>query len=66
MMLQQDEPKDYVFATGETITMRDFAKHAFKGEGFEEVGIDKSTGKVAIRVDRSLFRPTRGRSIQGY
>jgi GDPmannose 4,6-dehydratase len=66
MMLQQDEPEDYVIATGETITVRDFAKHAFKcadidlefrGEGLEEVGIDKSTGKVMIRVDESFFRP---------
>jgi GDPmannose 4,6-dehydratase len=66
MMLQQDEPEDYVIATGETITVRDFAKHAFKcadidlefrGEGLEEVGIDKSTGKVMIRVDKSFFRP---------
>jgi GDPmannose 4,6-dehydratase len=55
-----------VIATGETITVRDFAKHAFKcadidlefrGEGLEEVGIDKSTGKVMIRVDESFFRP---------
>lgn len=65
-MLQQDEPEDYVIATGETITVRDFAKHAFecaginlefKGEGLDEVGVDKATGKVLIRVDASFFRP---------
>ena len=66
-ILQQDEPKDYVLATGVTTTIRDFCKMAFaelgidiefKGEGVEEVGIDKATGKVLIEVDPRYFRPT--------
>lgn len=66
-ILQQDEPKDYVLATGVTTTIRDFCKMAFaelgidiefKGEGLEEVGIDKATGKVLIEVDPRYFRPT--------
>lgn len=65
-MLQQREPEDYVIATGETITVRDFAKYAFecagidlefKGEGLDEIGVDKSNGRVLIRVDKSFFRP---------
>ena len=65
-MLQQDEPEDYVIATGETITVRDFATHAFKcadidlefrGSGLNEVGVDKKTDKILIRVDKSFFRP---------
>lgn len=66
-ILQQDEPKDYVLATGVTTTIRDFCKMAFaelgidiefKGEGVEEVGIDNATGKVLIEVDPRYFRPT--------
>lgn len=66
-ILQQEEPKDYVLATGVTTTIRDFCKMAFaelgidiefKGEGVDEVGIDKATGKVLIEVDPRYFRPT--------
>ncbi len=66
-ILQQEEPKDYVLATGVTTTIRDFCKMAFaelgieiefKGEGVNEVGIDKTTGKVRIEVDPRYFRPT--------
>lgn len=66
-ILQQDEPKDYVLATGVTTTIRDFCKMTFaelgmdiefKGEGVDEVGIDKATGKVIIEVDPRYFRPT--------
>lgn len=66
-ILQQEEPKDYVLATGVTTTIRDFCKMAFaelgieiefKGEGVNEVGIDKTTGKVLIEVDPRYFRPT--------
>ena len=66
-ILQQDEPKDYVLATGVTTTIRDFCKMTFaelgmdiefKGEGVDEVGIDKDTGKVIIEVDPRYFRPT--------
>ena len=66
-ILQQDTPKDYVLATGVTTTIRDFCKMTFaelgmdiefKGEGVDEVGIDKDTGKVIIEVDPRYFRPT--------
>ncbi len=66
-ILQQDEPKDYVLATGVTTTIRDFCKMTFaelgmdiefKGEGVNEVGIDKATGRVIIEVDPRYFRPT--------
>lgn len=66
MMLQQDEPEDYVIATGETHTPREFIEQAcsllgidlvWKGEGLDEVGIDKQTGKEIIRIDEKYFRP---------
>lgn len=66
-ILQQDTPKDYVLATGVTTTIRDFCKMTFaelgidiefKGEGVDEVGIDKATGKEIIAVDPRYFRPT--------
>lgn len=66
-MLQQPEPDDYVLATGETHTVREFTDLAFKeldmelewvGEGKEEKGIEKKTGKVRVEVDPRYFRPT--------
>ncbi|MGN0015385.1 MAG: GDP-mannose 4,6-dehydratase [Candidatus Gastranaerophilaceae bacterium] len=66
-ILQQDKPQDYVLATGVTTTIRDFCKMAFKeagidieftGEGIDEKGINKETGKVIIEVDSRYFRPT--------
>ena len=66
-ILQQDEPDDYVLATGVTTTIRDFCKMAFaevgidlefKGEGADEKGYDKATGKTIVEVDPRYFRPT--------
>ncbi len=66
-ILQQDKPEDFVLATGITTTIRDFCKMAFnevgielefKGEGIDEKGIDKATGKVLVEVDPKYFRPT--------
>lgn len=66
-VLQQDKPEDYVLATGVTTTIRDFCKMSFaqlgielefKGEGVDEKGIDKATGRVLIEVDPRYFRPT--------
>lgn len=66
LMLQADEPDDYVIATNETRTVREFAEAAFKyvgidivwqGEGVDEVGIDKKTGKVVVKVNPKFFRP---------
>ncbi len=67
LMLQQREPEDYVIATGETHSVREFTELAFKelgikilwkGEGREEVGLDASTGKVLIEIDPRYYRPT--------
>ncbi|MBR1471054.1 MAG: GDP-mannose 4,6-dehydratase, partial [Lachnospiraceae bacterium] len=66
LMLQQDEPDDYVVATGETRTVREFAKLAFhkagievefSGEGVDEIGTDTATGKVVVKVNPKFFRP---------
>lgn len=67
LMLQQDEPDDYVLATGETTTVRDFVSWAFKdvgidikweGKGIEEKGYCAETGRLLIEVDPRYFRPT--------
>ncbi len=67
MMLQQEEPDDYVIATGETHSVREFIEKAFalldmnivwEGSGVDEVGIDKKSGKTVIRIDPRHFRPT--------
>ena len=66
LMLQQTEPDDYVVATGETHSVRDFAEFAFKyagfdivweGKGIKEKGIDKKTGRTLIEVSAEFFRP---------
>jgi GDPmannose 4,6-dehydratase len=67
MMLQQDEPDDFVIATGETHSVREFVEKAFEeigieiaweGAGINEVGKDAATGKILIRIDPRYFRPT--------
>lgn len=67
LMLQQDQPDDYVLSTGETTEVRQFVSWAFedvgihlewRGEGVEEKGIDSLTGKVIVEVDPRYFRPT--------
>lgn len=67
LMLQQDKPDDYVIATGETHSVREFVELAFKvvdieiewvGKGIYEKGIDKNTGKVLVEKDPIYFRPT--------
>ena len=74
LMLQQDEPKDYVIATGETYTVRDFVEIAFKevdiniewtGVGINEKGIDKSSGKVLVEIDEMYFRPAEVEILHG-
>lgn len=66
-MLQQDEPDDYVLATGRTHTVREFVEKAFahvgiairwQGAGVDEVGIDQADGRELVRVDPRYFRPT--------
>ena len=67
LMLQQDKPQDYVIATGETHTVREFVELSFKevgvdiewqGIGIDEKGINNSTGKVLVEIDEKYFRPT--------
>jgi GDPmannose 4,6-dehydratase len=67
LMLQQDEPDDYVLATGKKISVRKFIELAFeevgikiswKGTGVDEKGIDDGTGKTLIEIDPRYFRPT--------
>jgi GDPmannose 4,6-dehydratase len=67
MMLQQDEPDDYVLATGETTPVRTFVQWAFEdigieldwsGEGVDEKGLCRRTGKTVVEVDPRYFRPT--------
>ena len=66
-ILQQPKPDDYVLATGEAHTVREFIDKAFtcvgrtiewRGTGVEEKGLDKTTGKVLVHVDANYFRPT--------
>jgi GDPmannose 4,6-dehydratase len=66
-ILQSDTPDDYVFATGETHSIREYIEEAFsvlsdkiiwKGSGVEEKGILESNGKVVVAVDKRYFRPT--------
>ncbi len=66
LMLQQDTPDDYVIATNETRTVREFVEIAFRtagievewqGTGIDEVGIDKATGKTVVKVNKKFFRP---------
>ena len=67
LMLQQPQPDDYVLATGESHSVREFIEHAFaeigrsivwKGTGDDEVGLDATTDQDVVRVDRRYFRPT--------
>lgn len=66
MMLQQENPEDFVLATGVTTTIREFCEMTFsklgmdivwQGKGIDEKGIDKKTGKILIEIDPRYFRP---------
>lgn len=67
LMLQQDQPEDYVLATNETHRVKEFVEKAFlikgidiawKGEGLDEIGYDKNTGREIIFIDEKYFRNT--------
>ncbi|MBQ9873078.1 MAG: GDP-mannose 4,6-dehydratase [Thermoguttaceae bacterium] len=67
LMLQQDEPDDYVLATGEQRSVREFLELIFrkldyelvwKGSGVDEIGLDRKTGKTLVEIDPFFFRPT--------
>jgi len=74
LMLQQDEPDDYVIATGEQYSVREFVeaaapyfgmKIAWEGEGLDEVGIDKLTKREVVRVSPKYFRPAEVETLLG-
>lgn len=74
LMLQQEQPDDYVIATGEAHSVREFTELAFReagielewtGQGLEEKGVDKATGKVLVEVDPKYFRPAEVERLLG-
>ena len=74
LMLQQDKPDDFVIATGVQYSVREFVeeaapyfgmKIAWEGEGLDEVGIDKNTGRRVIRVNPKYFRPAEVETLLG-
>lgn len=74
LMLQQEQPDDYVLATGKMVTVREFTRLAFeragislsfKGSGIDEVGVDHSTGMVVVAVDQRYFRPAEVEQLLG-
>ena len=74
MMLQQDRPDDYVLATGENHSIREFVERAFgevgrsiewTGQGLDEIGRDASSGKPLVAVDPRYFRPTEVEQLIG-
>lgn len=74
LMLQHDRPEDFVVATGEMHTVREFCSLAFaeagitlrwEGEGIDEKGIDAATGKVRVEVDPKYFRPAEVEQLLG-
>jgi len=74
LMLQQDEPDDYVIATGEQHSVREFVEEAapifglkleWMGEGLDEVGYDWNTKRPVIKVDKRYFRPAEVESLLG-
>ncbi len=74
LMLKKKEPSDYVIATGKSHTVKNFVEEAFKfinikilwkGKGLNEVGYDRKTGKILVKVDPVYFRPTDVDELRG-
>jgi GDPmannose 4,6-dehydratase len=74
LMLQQPEPEDFVIATGDQHSVRDFIARAadclgirieWRGAGLDETGLDADTGRVIVRVDPRYFRPTEVDTLVG-
>jgi GDPmannose 4,6-dehydratase len=74
LMLQQDVPEDYVIATGEQYSVREFVEKVapyfgmniqWEGEGLDEVGIDKNTGIVRVIINPKYFRPAEVETLLG-
>ena len=73
-MLRAKKPSDYVIATGKSFSVKQFVEEAFKyinikiswkGKGLKEVGYNKQSGKVLIKVDPVYFRPTEIDELRG-
>ncbi len=73
-MLQQDEPEDFVLATGEQHSVREFVEEAFglcgfdiewQGSGVDEKGLDRATGRVLVEIDPAYFRPAEVETLVG-
>ena len=67
LMLQQDKAEDYVIATGKTYSVRDFVEKSFKvinidlewrGKGVDEIGVNRATGEILVKIDPKYFRPS--------
>jgi GDPmannose 4,6-dehydratase len=74
LMLQQEKPDDYVIATGVQYSVKEFVEEAapyfgmnivWKGEGLDEVGVDKTTGRTVIKVNPKYFRPAEVETLLG-
>jgi GDPmannose 4,6-dehydratase len=74
LMLQQNEPDDYIASTNETHTVKEFIEKAFRevdiniiwqGQGVDEVGIEKKTGQILVKIDPRYFRPTEVDLLKG-
>jgi GDPmannose 4,6-dehydratase len=74
LMLQQEEPEDFVIATGKQYSVRDFVvaagtlldmKIEWRGEGADEIGIDSASGRTLVRVDPRYYRPTEVQTLLG-
>jgi GDPmannose 4,6-dehydratase len=73
-ILQYKKPDDFVIATGKSFSVRDFTEEAFKcvniyikwqGKGLKEIGLDKKTGKVLVKIDKKYFRPNEVNHLRG-
>jgi GDPmannose 4,6-dehydratase len=74
LMLQQSEPDDFVLATGESHSVREFVERAFahigrtvawRGQGLDEVGVDAKSGEILVKIDPRYFRPTEVDALLG-
>jgi GDPmannose 4,6-dehydratase len=74
LMLQQDEPEDFVISTGEQHSVREFVERVgqqlgytidWRGEGVAEEGVDRDSGKVLVKIDSRYFRPTEVETLLG-
>ena len=74
LMLQQEKPDDYVLATGEQHSVREFIEKSFelkgfrvkwKGIGINEIGYDEKTGRELVKIDPKYFRPTEVETLLG-